>query len=136
MLCQIVFLLAISKSHCSTLYLFARRKVSEKLNLFSFFRQTLNFGPAVITAVIPVRLGRFYIYTFQFGHQGQVCGNLTTSACHRRRIYTESKANSRRFCLGGKIVCCTGNFWSETRSVRYCVHRCCTFPFTFVGGGG
>ena len=21
-------------------------------------------------------------------------------------------------------------------SVRYCVHSCCTFPFTFVGGGG
>ena len=28
-------------------------------------------------------------------------------------MYTESKANSRRFCLGDKIVCRTGNFWSE-----------------------
>ena len=32
---------------------------------------------------------------------------------HRRRIYTEIKANSRRFCLGGKIVCRTKNLWSE-----------------------
>ena len=32
---------------------------------------------------------------------------------HKRSIYTESKANSSSFCLAGKIVCCTGNFWSE-----------------------
>ena len=37
---------------------------------------------------------------------------LWDGATHRRRIYTESKANSSRFCLGGKIECCTGNFWS------------------------
>ena len=29
---------------------------------------------------------------------------------HRRRIDTESKANSRCFCLGGKIICRTGDF--------------------------
>ena len=48
---------------------------------------------------------------------------------HRRRIDTESKANSRRFCLGGKIICRTGNF---VLNVQYCV----LFPFNCVGGGG
>ena len=32
---------------------------------------------------------------------------------HRRRIYIETKANSRHFCLGGKIECRTENCWSE-----------------------
>ena len=50
---------------------------------------------------------------------------------HRRRIYTETKANSRRFFLGGKIVCRTKNLWSECAVLC----TCCTFPFTFVGGG-
>ena len=41
--------------------------------------------------------------------------------CAHRR----SKANNRRFCLGGKIACRTGNFWSECGNVY--VHSCGTF---------
>ena len=60
---------------------------------------------------------------------------ILVTGYHRRKIYTETKANSRCFCLGGKIVCCTGNLMSE------CAVLCtqllyCTFPFTFVGGRG
>ena len=32
---------------------------------------------------------------------------------HRRRMETESKAKCGRFGMGGKIECCTGNFWCE-----------------------
>ena len=42
-----------------------------------------------------------------------------TSAHHRRRINTESKANCRRLRLGGKIECQTGNFWCESVSIVY-----------------
>ena len=52
---------------------------------------------------------------------------------HRRRIDTENKANSRHFCLGGKIVCRNGNFCSE------CAVLCTQplyFSLYFCGGGG
>ena len=52
---------------------------------------------------------------------------ILVTGYHRRKIYTETKANSRCFCLGGKIVCCTGNLMSAVL---------CTFPFAFVGGKG
>ena len=39
-------------------------------------------------------------------------GIVIVDHSHRRNIYTESKANSRGFCLGGKIECRTGNVWS------------------------
>ena len=52
---------------------------------------------------------------------------------HRRRMEIESKAKCCRFGMGGKIKCCTGNFWCECVANVYIavVH----FPFTFVGGG-
>ena len=52
---------------------------------------------------------------------------------HRRRINTENKANSRHFCLGGKIVCRNGNFCSE------CAVLCTQplyFSLYFCGGVG
>ena len=51
---------------------------------------------------------------------------------HRRRINTENKANCRRFGLGGKIECRTGNFWCE--SLQHCVHSCCTVFLHFCWG--
>ena len=38
---------------------------------------------------------------------------------HRRRIDTENKANSRHFCLGGKIVCRNVNLCSGMCSIVY-----------------
>ena len=55
------------------------------------------------------------------------------AAEHRRRIYTETKAKSRCFCLGGKIVCRTGNLMSE------CAVLCTQlvlFPLLLLEGGG
>ena len=49
---------------------------------------------------------------------------------HRRRIYTESKANCRRFGLGGKIESALG-FLSVKCSIVYIA--VVQFPFTFVG---
>ena len=51
---------------------------------------------------------------------------------HRRRIYTESKANSHRFCLGGKIVCGTKNLLSEY--VVLCT-QLVLFPLLLLDGG-
>ena len=44
---------------------------------------------------------------------GQIAVHKSQTYTHRRRIYTETKAKSRCFCLGGKIVCRTGNLMSE-----------------------
>ena len=51
---------------------------------------------------------------------------------HRRRMETESKAKCRRFGMGGKIECRTGNFWCECVANVYIA--VVQFPFTFVGG--
>ena len=45
---------------------------------------------------------------------------------HRRRMETETKANCRRFGMGGKIECRTENIGVI---VQHCVHT-----FTFVVG--
>ena len=58
---------------------------------------------------------------------GQIAVHKSQTYTHRRRIYTETKAKSRCFCLGGKIVCRTGNLMSAVL---------CTFPFAFVGVKG
>ena len=65
---------------------------------------------------------------------GQIAVHKSQTYTHRRRIYTETKAKSRCFCMFGgqdRIP-----HWDFNVNVRYCVHSCCTFPFTFVGGRG
>ena len=51
-----------------------------KVKFVFFFQSDFEFGPAVIYIV---GLEGFFINTFQFGRQGQgqVCRNLTTTAC-------------------------------------------------------
>ena len=76
-----------------------------------------------------------YLTVFTFENRKMERKNLTgyEFLFHRRRIYTESKANSRRFCLGDKIECHTGNFWSEC---LVCVLVHCTFSLYFCCGEG
>ena len=38
---------------------------------------------------------------------------ITVCYTHRRRMETENKAKCRRFGLGGKIECHTGNLWCD-----------------------
>ena len=52
---------------------------------------------------------------------------------HRRRIYTETKAKSRCFCLGDKIICRTGNLTVMCGIVYTAV---VLFPLLLLEGGG
>ena len=52
----------------------------------------------------------------------------------RRRMETESKAKCRRFGMGSKIECHTGNFGVIVHMCSIVYIAVVHFPFTFVGG--